>query len=69
MTEHINTKALSLVEIEAAYQERLDYVGDYMEIGVARIVESINKRLGTNWVPDERKSAEMGNLLSYLGCV
>lgn len=64
MTENINTKAVSLIEIEAAYQERLNYVADYMEIGVARIVESINKRLGTNWVPDERKSAEMGT--SYL---
>ncbi|SLK16662.1 MULTISPECIES: hypothetical protein [unclassified Paenibacillus] len=64
MTEHIDTKALSLIEIEAAYQERLDYVADCLEIGVARIVESINKRLGTNWVPDERRSAEMGT--SYL---
>lgn len=60
MTENINTRALSLVEIEAAYQERLDYVADCLEIGVARIVESINKQLGTNWVPDERRSAEMG---------
>ncbi|MET1174361.1 hypothetical protein [Paenibacillus amylolyticus] len=64
MTENINTKALSLVEIEAAYQEKLDYVADCLEIGVARIVESINKRLGTNWVPNEKRSAEIGT--SYL---
>ncbi|NUU74652.1 hypothetical protein [Paenibacillus xylanilyticus] len=49
MNSKIDILNVSLEQLQSAYDERLALVASYLEIGVKRIIESINKLLGTNW--------------------